>query len=189
MAMGQRVYANSENALANLMNCGCNEDLARQIDLCKNKVAFREAIAGLHPNYRFKRVAIDDLAGLDISDMPIPFVAKPARGFFSLGVHVVKDAAQWPGIVKTIQAEREAMNREYPEAVVNAGEFILEEGIEGGEYAIDVYYDEKGEPVITNILYHHFMDADDVSDRLYYTSVNIVREWLEPISPPTSRCA
>lgn len=186
MAVGQRVYANSENALANLMDCGCNEDLARQIDLCKNKAAFREAISGLHPDYRFKRVAIDDLADLDISDMPIPFVAKPARGFFSLGVHLVKDAADWPGIVEKIQAEREAMNREYPEAVVNAGEFILEEGIEGGEYAIDVYYDEQGEPVITNILYHHFMDADDVSDRLYYTSVNIIREWLEPFTEYTA---
>jgi len=187
MAMGQRVYANSENALASLMDCGCNEDLSRQIDICKDKARFRETIAGVHPEYKFYRASIEDLADLDLSDMECPFIAKPARGFFSLGVHVVNDHSEWPEIVKTIHAEREAMNREYPESVVNAGEFIIEAGIPGEEYAIDVYYDDNGEPVITNILHHHFMDADDVSDRLYYTSVKIITDWLEPFTEYTAK--
>lgn len=187
MAVGQRVYANSENGLSHLLECGCHDDLVRQIDICKDKALFRETIAEVHPGYRFWRASVDELADLDISDMPCPFIAKPARGFFSLGVHVVNDHGDWPEVVEAIHSEREAMNRDYPEGVVNAGEFILEQGIDGEEYAIDVYYDENGEPVILNILHHHFMDADDVSDRLYYTSVAVMEKWLEPFTDYTRR--
>lgn len=187
LAMGQRVLANSENALSHIFACGCNEDLGRQIDLCKDKALFRETIQDLHPDYTFMTATPEEMDNLDISKMPVPFVVKPARGFFSLGVHVVNDASEWPAVVETIKGEREAMNREYPEEVVNSTKFIIEQGIEGEEYAVDVYYDEDGEPVITNILYHHFMTADDISDRLYYTSGPIIRKWLEPFTDYVSK--
>lgn len=187
LAMGQRVLANSENALGHIFACGCNEDLGRQIDVCKDKAVFRETIRDLHPEYAFMTATPEEMGDLDISDMPVPFVVKPARGFFSLGVHVVNDPAEWPAVVETIRGEREAMNREYPEEVVNSTKFIIEQGIEGDEYAIDVYFDEDGEPVITNILYHHFLTADDISDRLYYTSGPIIRKWLEPFTDYISK--
>jgi hypothetical protein len=106
----------------------------------------------------------------------------PTRGFFSWGVQLVDCLDQWPAGVRAIGAERAALNAEYPEEVVNAGEFIVEQGIEGEEYAIDVYYDADGDPVITNILHHHFMSADDISDRLYYTSTGILQTWLLPFT-------
>ncbi|QGY39156.1 ATP-grasp domain-containing protein [Pseudodesulfovibrio cashew] len=186
MAMGQRIYANSENGLAKLMDCGCNDDLARRIGVCKDKALFRETVAGVHPDYRFMRVPLEELETVDVSAMPYPFVAKPARGFFSLGVHIVNTLEEWPDVVRAIMAERDALNREYPEAVVDAGEFLLEESLRGEEYAIDVYFDGAGEPVILNILHHHFVSDDDVSDRLYYTSASIIRQWLEPF---TAYCA
>lgn len=180
LGVGQRVLANSENALEHALRCGCNEDLARQINICKDKALFRETVASIHPNYAFMRTTPETMADLDISKMACPFIAKPARGFFSLGVHVVNDHSEWPDVVQRIKDEREAMNAEYPEEVVNAGEFIIEAGIEGEEYAIDVYYENDGTPVITNILHHHFVSADDISDRLYYTSTKIIRDWLGP---------
>lgn len=187
LGKGERVLANSENALEAIFACGCSEELARQIDICKDKALFRETVAPLHPGYMFERVAFDDLADLDVSGFECPFVVKPARGFFSLGVHVVNDHAEWPEVVRTIEAEREAMNAEYPEAVVNSGVFIVEAGIAGEEYAIDVYYDDDGQGVITNILHHHFVSEDDISDRLYYTSTRIMREWLGPFSDYVQR--
>jgi len=187
LGAGERVLANSENALAHIFECGCNEDLTRQIDTCKDKALFRETIAALHPCYKFLRATVDELADLDISDMPCPFIVKPARGFFSLGVHVVNDHKEWPQVVERIQGERESMNREYPEEVVNSSEYIIEEGIDGEEYAIDVYYEEDGTPVITNILHHHFMSEDDVSDRLYYTSTKIIRDRLESFTKYAAR--
>ena len=179
---GEKVLTNSENALEHVIRCSCQSDLARQIDICKDKALFRETVAELHPNYAFMRASFDDLADLDTSGMPCPFIVKPARGFFSLGVHVVNDHTQWPAIVSAIHDEREAMNAEYPKEVVNPGEFIVEQGINGEEYAIDVYYDADGDAVITNIMHHHFISEDDISDRLYYTSTNIMKTWLLPFS-------
>ena len=170
LGLGTRLYTNSENGLEHVLRCRCNEDLARQIDICKDKALFRETVAPLHPDYRFRRVPIDGLASLDVSGFDCPFIVKPARGFFSLGVHLVKAHDQWPEVVRTILDERAALNAEYPQAVVDAGEFLVEAGIDGEEYAIDVYYGGDGSPVITNILHHHFLSGDDVSDRLYYTS-------------------
>ncbi|EGB15129.1 hypothetical protein DND132_1923 [Pseudodesulfovibrio mercurii] len=182
LALGGKVYTNSENGLGHVLRCRCNEDLARQIDICKDKALFRESVAALHPDYRFRRVPFEDLAGLDAPDVDYPFIIKPTRGFFSLGVHVVNTPADWPAAVRAIEAERAALNAEYPEAVVSGGEFIIEQSIDGEEYAIDVYFDAEGNPVITNILHHTFLSADDVSDRLYYTSARIIETWLLPFT-------
>ena len=182
LALGGKVYTNSENGLEHVLRCRCNEDLARQIDVCKDKALFRETVAGLHPDYRFQRVPFDQLADFDPASMPCPFIVKPTRGFFSLGVHVVDSPADWPDAVQAIEAERAALNAEYPEAVVSGGEFIVEQAIDGEEYAIDVYYDAEGNPVVTNILHHTFLSAADVSDRLYYTSAGIIETWLLPFT-------
>lgn len=184
---GERVYTNSENGLDVILRNAGQSDLARQIEICKDKALFRETGAALYPDYRFARVTPDDLDSFDVSDMPYPFVAKPARGFFSLGVHMVFEPSQWPGVVEKIRQERESLNAEYPEEVVNSGEFILEQGIDGEEYAIDVYYDDSGRAVITNILYHQFASEDDVSDRLYYTSPEIIEAKLEPFTEMVTR--
>lgn len=187
LGVGTRLLTNSENGLEHILRCQCNEDLVRQVDICKDKALFRETVAPLHPDYRFARVAIGDLAGLDVSGFDCPFIVKPARGFFSLGVHQVRSHDAWPGVVRTILEERDALNAEYPEAVVDAGEFLAEAGIDGEEYAMDVYYDQDGAPVITNILHHHFVSGDDVSDRLYYTSARILRERLAPFTDYVTR--
>ena len=182
---GERVYANSENSLDACLEAAGDHDLARQVNICKDKAFFRETVAPLYPGYAFRRVPADELADLDVADMPCPFVVKPTRGFFSLGVHLVSCETEWAAVAAAIKAEREALNAEYPEAVVSGGEFILEQAIRGEEYAIDVYYDGDGEPVILNILHHVFGSGDDVSDRLYYTSSAVMEAWLERFGQTT----
>lgn len=182
MESGLRILTNSENSLDRLFKAACGSDLARQVEICKDKALFRETTAPLYPGYRFTRVSLDDLETVDISDFPFPFVIKPSRGFFSLGVHMVFSPEQWPETIATIRREQDALNDEYPAEVVDSGEFIIEQGLDGEEYAIDVYYTGDGELVITNILFHQFAGADDVSDRLYYTSAEIVRTWLKPFT-------
>lgn len=187
IAAGGRVYTNSENSLDVILKNAGDSDLARQIEICKDKALFRETITELYPEYLFARVQFDELSGLDVTRMPYPFVIKPTRGFFSLGVHMVFDENQWPDVLDKIEAERASLNAEYPEEVVDSGEFIIEQGIDGDEYAIDVYYDTDGEAVITNILYHQFAGEDDVSDRLYYTSPEIIETQLERFTDTVSR--
>lgn len=67
----------------------------------------------------------------------------------------------------------------YPKAVIDSRRFIIEECLEGDEYAIDAYFDNNGEPVILNIFKHEFGSSDDVSDRVYFTSKEIIEEYLE----------
>jgi hypothetical protein len=185
LGAGERVLANSENSLDLVLRAAPGGELARRIELCKDKARFREATAALYPGYRFCRVRADELDSFDPAGFPKPFVIKPSRGFFSLGVHVVCCDDQWPAAAAALRAERATMNAQYPRSVVDGAEFIVEAVIDGEEYAIDVYYDAQGEPVITNILHHRFASADDVSDRLYYTCADIMRERLGPF---TSAC-
>ena len=109
---GKRVYTNSENSLDLVIRGAGESHLARQIEICKDKVLFRETTSALYPDYRFMGVDFATLDKLTVSDMAFPVVVKPARGFFSLGVHMVRKAEEWPGVVKAIEQEREALNAE-----------------------------------------------------------------------------
>ena len=45
--------------------------------------------------------------------------------------------------------------------------FVVEEVIEGEEFAVDAYFDADGAPVLVDVYAHLFASADDVSDRVY----------------------
>jgi hypothetical protein len=61
---------------------------------------------------------------------------------------------------------------------MDTGKFIIEEVINGEEYAIDAYYNDAGEGVVLNIMHHVFASPTDFSDRLYITSEKIINEKL-----------
>ena len=58
----------------------------------KDKVAFRELVADLYPDYRYFGFTLAELRTFDPLRLRAPFVVKPAVGFFSMGVHVVDSA-------------------------------------------------------------------------------------------------
>ena len=57
--------------------------------------------------------------------------------------------------------------------------FIVEQLINGEEYAFDAYFNSAGEPVILSILKHVFSSDYDVSDRVYITSKEILESNLD----------
>jgi hypothetical protein len=69
----------------------------------------------------------------------------------------------------------------FPESVIGA-KFLLEQYIQGEEFAIDAYFDTKGTPVILNILKHRFSSESDVQDRIYYTTTEILSRYLKPFT-------
>lgn len=177
---GERLLTNSENGLEHLARLRPDGPETRAAALCKDKADFREAVRGLYPEFFFRKLRFDELAAADVSGFPLPFIIKPAVGFFSIGVHRVDDLKKWPQTVETIQREMKGAARAYPESVIGATDFIVEQCAQGEEFAVDAYYDHDGRPVVLNILHHVFSSADDVSDRIYYTSPQIMRERLEP---------
>lgn len=178
---GERIYTNSENAIGWLVENLGETDLPRQIAALKDKVRFRELLREMHPEFVFHEVRLDDLDKVDPSTLSKPFVIKPAVGFFSLGVHVVESDEAWPGILQTLHSDVERSAAFYPEQVLEMNRFIIEQMVEGEEFAVDAYFRGNGEPVIVDIMGHLFASEEDVSDRVYYTSPTLIETWREPL--------
>jgi len=170
------IYTNSENAISWINENLMFSDLIERIDMFKNKGKFRDMLSGMFPTFYYKEVLLEDLEKLQIKDLQFPFIIKPTVGFFSLGVYYVEDETSWKDIRLKLIEETEKIKDYYPEDVLDSSGFIIEEVIEGVEYAIDGYYDSYGNPVVLNVLKHYFAGKDDVSDRVYVTSVDIVED-------------
>ncbi len=171
------VYSNSEDSIKwiedNLGFTGYPE----KIDLCKDKVRFRRLLKNEYPDFFFTTVEEDDLDDLDVSRLNKPFIIKPAVGFFSLGVYKVVLDKEWPTVLACIKRDMERVKGQYPVEVLDTGRFIIEEYIDGDEFAVDLYYNDESKPVILNILHHLFISETDVSDRIYLTSKDIIEKY------------
>lgn len=175
-----RLYTNSENALAWVRTHLADTALPAQIESMKDKVRFRELIAPLDPTYRFREARLEELDQVDVGALGGAFVAKPAVGFFSLGVEVVTSPADWPATVARLRAASARFRGLYPEAVLDLDRFVLEQVIEGDEYAVDAYYDAEGQVTLVNILEHPFAHGTDVSDRVYRVRTSVIERLHDP---------
>ena len=173
------IYINSENALAWIVKHLGSCTRSGQIHLFKDKIAFRELLKDSFPDFFYKTVKLEDIQELNIDRIDFPFVIKPSLGFFSLGVHIIHNMADWNLAKKELKTNKsEGL---YPKEVIDTSKFIIEEFIEGEEYAVDCYFNRQGEPVILNILHHKFSSGTDVSDRVYSTSEKIIRKNMRAI--------
>lgn len=176
------LYTNSENSINWIENNLQHTSLPEKIRLFKNKVLFRDLIRDMFPDYFYKSVLVDDLESLDISGFPLPFIIKPAVGFFSLGVYKVEKPGEWQETVRKILKEIDLIKDLYPPEVLHTGEFIVEECIDGDEFAIDCYFNENGQAVVLNIMKHIFSSGTDVNDRVYVTSKEIIQNNVTSIT-------
>lgn len=178
---GERLYTNSENALDWLYTKSGNPELIAQVEKLKDKASMRRALAPLYPDYAFRELTLEEVLALDANDLVLPCVLKPSVGFCSLGVYCIENEGQWQHAKDDIAANVADWCRQYPAAVLGDNKWIVESLIQGTEYAVDVYFDDKGKAVVCNILRHDFASAQDVSDRLYYTGADIIRDMLAPL--------
>jgi hypothetical protein len=177
-----RMYTNSEHAVGWIAGHLKGTEVARTIALFKDKAAFRECIRDLYPSFFFHEVPFGALDDLDVSMLPKPFIIKPAVGFFSAGVYMVGTDEEWGGVLEAIKEETKDISEHYPPEVCDAGAFLIEEYIPGTELAVDAYFNADGKPVVLNILTHLFSSDDDVDDRVYLTSQQTIRNYLEPVT-------
>lgn len=173
-----KIYTNSENAINWISQNLSFTSIPEKINLFKDKVLFRDLIRGLYPDFWYKSLNVEDFDKIDINQIPKPFIIKPAIGFFSMAVYRVNSNEEWEPVKAKIHRELERVKGIYPKEVMDTGKFIMEQIIDGDEYAIDASYDQKGGLVIYNIMHHVFASGNDFSDRLYITSEKIMREKL-----------
>ncbi len=175
-----KIYSNSENAIGWVSKHLPNHSITQNIKRFKDKAQFRRLIAPLFPDFFFKEVKIDEIDDISTESLSFPLIIKPATGFFSLGVYKVNRKEDWTKVKQRIVSEMESMRNIYPEEVLDLNTFIIEASIEGDEFAFDAYYDENGKPAILGIFKHHFGSAEDVNDRVYYTSKKIIENYHTP---------
>jgi len=173
------IYANSENAFSWIAEHADFHELNRKVEQFKNKATFRRLIQPLFPAFAFSEIRTEDLRSFPIDTMPLPCIIKPTVGFFSMGVYKVSEPGEWQDVVSSILAEIEQIRHVYPTEVLNLQSFIMEECIDGEEFAVDAYFDAKGEPVVLGIWQHRFSSDEDVGDRVYTTSKALMEACLD----------
>jgi hypothetical protein len=173
------IYTTSENSIGWIAKYLQFTGLPRKIDLFKNKLKFRQLIEPMFPEFYFKEGYVKELKQIQFDSLPLPFIIKPRVGFMSMGVYKVANADDWAITINSIIKEIDKNKDLYPAQVVDTSSFIIEQCIEGEEFAVDVYFNSAGEPVVLNILKHVFSSDADVSDRVYTTSKKIIEKNLE----------
>lgn len=123
---GERVYTNSENALAWILAHVDNPVLTDAIELFKDKAAMREKLAPLNPGLFYATVTRDELDAVNVDDLPLPVVLKPSVGFCSMGVYVIEERDDWAAAVADIARREEGWHERYPESVVGGDVYIIE---------------------------------------------------------------
>ncbi|MGC9374485.1 MAG: ATP-grasp domain-containing protein [Bacteroidales bacterium] len=168
-----KIYCNSENSIAWIQENLSHTHLPELINLCKDKFKFRELLKPVYPNFRFTEVSFDKLPDFDVEQFGFPFIIKPVTGFFSLGIHVVGNKQDWDKVLIDLKNEMIEAENIFPKEVLDSNRFLLEELIDGKEYAVDAFFKADGNPEIVNIYEHVFASGKDVTDRIYFTSKKV----------------
>ncbi|WP_199426607.1 ATP-grasp domain-containing protein [Thermaerobacillus caldiproteolyticus] len=177
----QKLLTNSESCLALLESYVPNSVQNRWAQQLKDKGTFRQILSTMYPDYFYKIVNRDELYKIPVEDIPFPVVIKPSKGYSSIGVYKVKSAAEWEDTLHKLNTDLLLMKNIYDEEVINGENILIEKWIFGEEYAVDSYYDHDGNPVILNIFKRLFKDEYDTSDRIYYTSKQVINEIYDDI--------
>ena len=173
------IYTISENSIGWISQHLSHNDLPDKIDLFKDKFKFRELTKTLFPDFYYKKISSNNFTALNFDEVPLPFIIKPTVGFFSMGVYKVSSHHQWLNTIDLINAEMLQIKDLYPQQVMGTSDFIIEQIIEGEEFAIDAYFNAEGKAVIVGIFKHVFSSDTDVSDRVYITSEKIIKDNLQ----------
>jgi len=181
------LYTTSENALNWIASNLADTELPTQINLFKDKLKFRQGTQSLFPELFFRGVEYSDLDSLDVYRLQFPFIIKPSVGFFSMGVHKVDSPEEWKSTLSAIHTEIAHKQKIYPREVLDTATFIIEECIEGDEFAVDVWFDHNSTAVVVGIHQHLFASAHDVSDRVYLTSKQILARYLDEFTTFATR--
>ncbi len=151
-----------------------------QVNAFKNKATFRQLVKELYPNLFYVELTRETLPDFRFPKEVETVVIKPSFGTTSIGIRTVDKQQEWEeavlSVLKDIDIAKEHMNP----AMLNDSSFLVEEYVEGDEFACDGFWDGDGKTVITGIYQHPFASSLDVSDTVYYTSRKVVAETIKP---------
>ncbi len=172
-----KVYVPSETSLSIVMDRMQDKDYIDGINKLKNKYFCREVLRPIYPDFYFAKATLAEIPALDFGDKKV--VIKPLKGFFGTGVRMADKDTDLQKLAYEMNLEVEASGKFFPESILTRDEYIIEEYLNGDEYAVDMFFDEHGKPAIMNIYFHPEPEIADYFHLMYYTNKGIFDSYLD----------
>ncbi len=140
------------------------------ITTLKDKYSFRKALTNIYPEYRYQFVKASEISSLKITRKS---VIKPVKGVFGTAVRTIDRDTDLTNLATELTMELSKNASIFSDSVLSQADFLVEEYIEGEEYAIDMFYDADGNPRIMNICHHPIPENRAYLHILYYFSQEV----------------
>lgn len=175
--VGTRLYLPSESAMQVVFERMDDKERLDLFTKIKDKYECRKLLQPIFPEFYFEKIKLEDLPKLDFKGRE-KLVVKPEKGFFGTGVKTVHQGDDLAKITEEIGEELKKNVEFFADSVLSQHDLLVEECIEGEEYAVDMFYDIQGMPVILNI-YSHPIPQTPYFHVLYYTNKRIFDAYYE----------
>ncbi|MBT3755247.1 MAG: ATP-grasp domain-containing protein [Candidatus Cloacimonetes bacterium] len=173
-----KIYAPTESALEIILQRSIDATFVNAVNMLKDKYKFRKLMSNMYPDFYFRKIGLEDVETTEL-DRDKKYIIKPVKGFFGTAVKELNKDTNIKKIVKEIRSELEENTKYFSESVLSKNELIIEQFVEGEEYAVDMYYNDHGEPEILNIYHHPLPDNNNYFHVLYYTNNDIFTKFYD----------
>ncbi|MDP8269340.1 MAG: ATP-grasp domain-containing protein [Candidatus Tenebribacter davisii] len=177
---GDKIYAPTESALEVILDRSNNTVFINAVEMLKDKFKFRQMMSDMYPDFYYRMVSLDELGSIDL-DREKKYIVKPVKGFFGTAVKELNKNTDITKIVKEIRSELDENTKYFSESVLSKNDLIIEQFVEGEEYAIDMYFNEDGKPEILNIYHHPLPEKNEYFHVLYYTNKEIFAKFYDEL--------
>jgi hypothetical protein len=172
-----KLYSANETSLGGVIECLRSDKRISEIQSLKDKYKCRQLMQPLYPELYFDTVKLEGIGDLELS-ADKKYIIKPRKGFFNTGIHEIDNETDLNQLAKKLRVDLAEGSEMFSDEVITVDEMIVEEFISGEEeYAVDMYYDAKGKPVIANIQYHPIPENKDYFFVLHYSSLEINKKY------------
>ena len=165
-----KICITSEATLDSILKSSDDKQKIDAVNAMKDKFLFRQLLKDIYPEMAFDHISFDEIEHLKLSGKKI---LKPVKGCFGTAVKTIDENTDLKKVSMEIKEEIGKNSSVLSESVLSQTEFILEDYIEGDEYAVDMFYDSSGRPHIVNIYYHPIPKHEEYLHMVYYTNKSI----------------
>ena len=169
---GDKIIISTETVLDDVLQRLDDPEKKDLIITLKNKVECRQVLATLFPDFYFKEISISDIPTFELAPSERYFI-KPIKGYWGSAAYPLNKDTDRISLSSEISRQLQIRSGIFSDQVVAKDRLIVEEFIDGEEYAVDMFFNEDGEPVITNICYHPLPKKMEYLHVVYYTSYDV----------------